>query len=321
MLKKRNFYKGINLGGWLSQCDYSLERLNGFITEEDFKIISDWNADHVRIPFDYNILEDADGNYIESGFQRLERAVEIAGKYGLNVVLDLHKTAGFSFDYYAESESGFFDSEEYQERFYRLWEKLAERFGKYHETVAFELLNEVTDKSYIESWNRIAGECIRRIRRYAPETLIFVGSYNNNSAETVEALDPPYDENVVYNMHCYEPLIFTHQGAYWTNDIDPEKRLSLSEANCDEEFFEKFFSSAIKKASENNTCLYCGEYGVIDVVDPEEALKWIKCINSVFDKFGIGRCLWTYKEMDFGLSGSHFDTVRSEIIEAALHKE
>ncbi len=28
MLKDSGFYKGINLGGWLSQCDYSEERLN-----------------------------------------------------------------------------------------------------------------------------------------------------------------------------------------------------------------------------------------------------------------------------------------------------
>ncbi len=26
MLKDSGFYKGINLGGWLSQCDYSEER-------------------------------------------------------------------------------------------------------------------------------------------------------------------------------------------------------------------------------------------------------------------------------------------------------
>ena len=39
MLKERGFHRGINLGGWLSQCDYSPERLNGFITEEDFAVI------------------------------------------------------------------------------------------------------------------------------------------------------------------------------------------------------------------------------------------------------------------------------------------
>lgn len=63
------------------------------------------------------------------------------------MILDLHKTYGFSFDE-GESESGFFESEELQERFFRLWEEIAKRFGKYHDCVAFELLNEVTNKEY-----------------------------------------------------------------------------------------------------------------------------------------------------------------------------
>ena len=40
MLKENGFYRGVNLGGWLSQCDYSEERLNSFITEDDFRQIA-----------------------------------------------------------------------------------------------------------------------------------------------------------------------------------------------------------------------------------------------------------------------------------------
>lgn len=38
----------------------------------------------------------------------------------------------------------------------------------------------------------------------------------------------------------------------------------------------------MEKAKENGTTLSCGEYGVIDRADPEDALKWFKVINSVF---------------------------------------
>lgn len=145
MLKEKGFYKGINFGGWLSQCDYSEEHMNNFIKDEDYAVAANWGADHIRIPFDYNILENNDGSFNENGFARIDKAVENCRKNGLNLVLDLHKTAGFSFDYYSESESGFFDSAEYQERFYRLWEEMARRYGKMSENVVFELLNEVTD--------------------------------------------------------------------------------------------------------------------------------------------------------------------------------
>ena len=52
MLKEMGFYKGVNLGGWFSQCDYSRERLDNFITEKDFAQIAAWGFDHVRIPID-----------------------------------------------------------------------------------------------------------------------------------------------------------------------------------------------------------------------------------------------------------------------------
>ena len=54
-MQKYGFYKGINLGGWFSQCDYSDERLDNFITEPDFEKVASWGADHVRIPVDYNV--------------------------------------------------------------------------------------------------------------------------------------------------------------------------------------------------------------------------------------------------------------------------
>lgn len=314
MLKSKGFYKGINFGGWFSQCDYSKERLDNFITEADFAKVSEWGADHVRIPVDYNIFENNDGSYKEDGFARLDRIFALCEKYNLNAVLDLHKTAGFSFDDYGESESGFFENEQLQERFYRLWEEFAKRYGNLSDRVAFELLNEVTDREFIGTWNIISRRCIERIRAYAPDTIILVGSYDNNSAPAVPELDKPFDDKVVYNFHCYEPLKFTHQGAYWTNKIKQEDRFTFEESNITPEFFEELFAPAIEAAKRNNTTLYCGEYGVIEVVPPEEALKWFRCINSVFEKHGISRSVWSYKEMDFGISDSRLDGVRNELL-------
>ncbi|MBO4524470.1 cellulase family glycosylhydrolase [Ruminococcus sp.] len=314
MRKINGFNKGVNFGGWLSQCNYEKEHLDTFITEKDFEIAASWGVDHVRVPFDYNILENKDGTYNNDGFAYLDMAIEASKKNGLNVILDLHKTAGFSFDYYGEDESGFFDSKEYQERFYRLWEELARRFGSMTSNVAFELLNEVTDAEFIDTWNSIVRECISRIRKIAPDILILVGSYHNNSADTVQFLDEPFDKNVIYNMHCYEPLKFTHQGAYWTTAIIPEERIPFEESVTSPEYFEQLFSTAIAKAEEYGSSLYCGEYGCIDVVSPEDTIKWYKAINSVFEKHGIGRAAWNYKAMDFGLSDERLNNVHNELI-------
>ena len=314
MLKEMGFGRGVNLGGWMSQCDYSEERLNHFITEEDIRRIASWGLDHVRLPVDYNVLENDEGTaWREDGFRRVDQAVAWCRKHGLNLVIDLHKTAGFSFDE-GEAETGFFASEACQERFYRLWERIAEQCGGDPEHVAFELLNEVTDPAFMDTWNRVAGICIRRIRAIAPKHLILVGGYHNNSAHAVPALDPPADDRVIYNFHCYEPLAFTHQGAPWVRSLDQSVRLSIGEAGMEEDYFDRLFAPAIEAAKKNGTELYCGEYGVIDRARPEDALEWFRRIHDAFERHGIARCAWSYRQMDFGLSDERLDCIRDRLL-------
>ncbi len=331
------FQKGIDLGGWFSQCDHTEARYDTFITAADFAVIRSWGCDHVRLPIDYELLEDKYGAPREQGYERLEQAIGWARENGLNVVLDLHKTAGFSFDP-GEQEAGFFENGKYQERFYALWERIAQRFGQYAGMLAFELLNEVTEREYGPVWNRIAAACVRRIRAYAPETKILIGGYWHNSAAAVKDLPEPFDENIVYNFHCYEPLIFTHQGAAWIAGMDTEFRIGINatvgemreatktqcdmeftgdladDKNIDENYFEKLFKDAIKTADEKDVYLYCGEYGVIEKADPAEQLKWMQMISNVFNTHGIGRAVWSYKEMDFGIIDSRLDAVRSKLL-------
>ena len=315
MLKERGFYKGVNLGGWLSQCDYSAERLDGFITGPDFAQIAAWGFDHVRIPIDYNVLQNEDGSMKPEGLARIDGALALCEKHGLNAVLDLHKTQGFCFDK-AEREDGFFESKAQQEKFYAIWECFAARYGQKHDHVMFELLNEVTEKEYLPAWKRVSRACVRRIRALAPEMYVLLGSYCWNSARTLPELDPPYDDHVIYNFHFYEPHTFTHQGAYWMDEsFDKARRVSYAESGVSEAWIEDFLAPAFEKAAQEGCELYCGEYGVIDVVPPEEALGWFRDLHAVFERHGVARSLWSYKQMDFGLSDARLDGVRDELLE------
>ena len=333
------YLHGVNLGGWLSQCDHTKKRYDTFITEEDFATIRSWGMDHVRVPVDYELVEDADGNYIEEGFGYISKAIEWAKKNGLHMILDLHKTFGYSFDL-GYGESGFFDNEAYQERFYRLWEEFAKRYGSDVENVVFELLNEVTSKDYSDTWNRVSTTCIGRIRKIAPDIRIIIGGYYNNSIEALVDLAAPVDDKVVYTFHCYEPLIFTHQGADWIPTMDPAFRIPVTatfgemaeasermvgentaglenyppETVLSAEFFIDFLAEAAEAAEKRGVPLYCGEYGVIDRSKPEEALIWYRLIHQAFEHYGIGRAAWSYRQMDFGLSDARMDAVRPELV-------
>ena len=338
MKELKGYMKGVDLGGWLSQGSYDRAHLESFITEKDIETIAGWKLDHVRIPVDYNIFENDDGSLKNDGIEFVDKAAEWCGKYGLNIVLDVHKTFGFSF-YSGDGETGFFDSAELQERFYRLWERLSQRYGKYSDRMAFELLNEVTDKAYSGKWNAIARNTIEMIRKYAPDTLIFLGSYWNNSVDALKDLDAPYDDKIVYNFHCYDPFLFTHQGAAWVDEMpvdfrinypgdikeyrtkiaeigltDIQDYLDVPDTGFDKSYFERRFANAVKLCEERGVALYCGEYGVIDRADPQQILNWYKDINSAFVKFGIGRATWNYKEKDFGLTDERMKPVIDELI-------
>ena len=338
MKELKGYMKGVDLGGWLSQGSYDREHLESFITEKDIETIAGWGLDHVRVPVDYNIFETDDGTLKNDGIEFVDKAVEWCGKYGLNIVLDVHKTFGFSF-YSGDNENGFFDNPELQERFYRLWERLSQRYGKYSDRMTFELLNEVTDQAYSDKWNAIARKTIEMIRSYAPDTLIFIGGYWNNSVDALKDLEAPYDDKIVYNFHCYDPFLFTHQAAYWVDEMREDFRidypgdikeyrekaveldltriqdyLDIPDTGFDAGYFERRFENAVKLCEERGVALYCGEYGVIDRADPQQILNWYKDINSAFVKFGIGRCTWNYKEKDFGLTDERMKPIIGELV-------
>ncbi|MBO4461786.1 MAG: cellulase family glycosylhydrolase [Lachnospiraceae bacterium] len=340
MRELKGYKQGVNLGGWYSQCDYSEDRLDNFIVESDFERIAKWGFDHVRLPIDYNIVIKSDGQLIEDGFNRIEKVIKWCVEYGLNVVLDLHKTLGYSFDE-GENESGFFTSPEYQEIFYAFWNEMIRRFGKYEKNVMFELLNEVTDKEYLTSWINIYKHAISLIRETLPNIKILVGSYWYNSVWTVKDLEGPFDENTVLSFHCYDPQLFTHQRAYWQKMMPadfvteyPVKYGFLKEKSqeiygnsemfegFDEneiigpKFFEHIFESAINTAEKFDVPLYCGEYGVIDKADIESTLRWYRDIHAVLKKHNIGHALWSYREMDFGLTDTRMDSIRDDIIKS-----
>lgn len=335
----KGYNHGINLGGWLSQAELTKEHMDTFITESDLEEIKELGADHVRLPLDYSVIETEDGNEKPEGYVYIDNCIEWCEKNGLNLILDLHKTAGYIFDDF-ENCKGFFEDEALQTRFINLWDRLAKRYGKYSDRIAFELLNEVVDANMKEIWNDIAQRAIEKVRENAPDTWILIGGTRNNSIVSISELRAPYDNRIVFNFHCYEPLIFTHQAAYWVKGMSPDFRVSypktmgeyekLSKEQiggyysdlisgyetmlCDKEFFVRYFSEAVEIAKKYDVPLYCGEYGVIDQADTEGTLNWFKDIHAAFEECNIGRAVWSYKKMDFGITDAHYADIKDELV-------
>ena len=93
MRKFIGFESGVNLGGWLSQCDHTKLRYDTFIGEQDIQIISNWGMDHVRVPIDYELIQKDNGDFIEEGFTYIDRCIEWCKKYHLKINYNNNESA------------------------------------------------------------------------------------------------------------------------------------------------------------------------------------------------------------------------------------
>lgn len=333
-----NLKRGVNLGGFLSQCEHNEEHYKCFILEEDIKRISEWGLDHVRLPIDCEVVETEDGSIKPSGYVYIDNVVNWCKKYGLNVILDLHKAYGYDFNDAGDLEkNNLFSSEYLKERFVKLWDTISSRYAGY-DNVAFELLNEVVETENAELWNQLIKRTVSAIRKNAPVAPIVYGGIQWNSAGTLKYLDIPEDNNIIFTFHFYEPLVFTHQKAYWVKNMDMVNDVPYPETmefyrekskplgnqgqaavvakseHMGPEFLSEMVSEAVRAADIAGVEIYCGEYGVIDRAPIQDTLRWFKDVDDVFRKYDIGCAVWNYKEKDYGIVGPHYDEIRDELL-------
>ncbi|MCI5606890.1 MAG: cellulase family glycosylhydrolase [Treponema sp.] len=328
--------QGINLGGWFSQTPPDETHYNEFITIKDIEWIASHNFDHIRLPVDYDFLETQDCQPVEAHYELIKKVIYWCKAYNLKLVLDLHKAYGYDFN--TDSKKGntlLFSDKEAKKRFISLWKTIAEHFKSY-DFVAFELLNQVVNLEYASAWDKLAQKTTKQIRKIAKNNTIIYGGVLWNSAETIGLLSRPKDKNVMFTFHYYEPLLFTHQRAEWiTNMPDFEvlypdnaefyqinsvpigvQAKSIFSYRNKEKIAKYFHSDLILKAFRysNDICipLYCGEFGVIDKAPVESTLNWFKDVISVLKSYGIGYAVWNYKDMNFGISGSHYTKLIDE---------
>ena len=338
MMTETSYQAGANLGGWISQYgEYDRDHFERFIVEEDIENIASWGMDHVRLPVDYPVLVDDDGNYSEVGFSYIDDCLDWCDTHDLDLVLDLHEAPGYSFS--TLEENRLFDEEELQDRFVDLWATMAERYSSEGDNLAFELLNEVVEPTS-DRWNALAHRTIDAIRDVDSDRYVVYGGNNYNSVDELEAIELMEDDDrIVYTFHFYEPFLFTHQFASWsavTSAYDQEVQYPGEYPNLaafleehpeyadgyeafvgttlDANSISRELQPALDFVEETGKSLYCGEYGVIDDAPIESRINWYRDVVDVLNANGIGRACWSYKEMNFGLVDRNGDVVSDEIV-------
>ncbi len=349
-----DFHKGINIGGWLSQYEFVLDQpftdtefnvhLDSFITEADLKQIASWGFDHVRLPLSGYFLFDRETLQLnKKPLYYIDQCISWCKNNNLNLILDLHDLWGNVYGA-MDTPMPLLTDSILQSYFFGFWERLAEHCKEVTGIqLMFELFNEVSDASgYL--WGRMYKEVIKRIRKIDSERLILVGSNCQNSVAYLTQLDLAADPFVVYNFHYYDPQVFTHQKAHFSEDLskynrtvtypgdisdfvqflkeNPEYQMKYSlvgeETKNDKALMDRLLKNAVDFVQYSGCQLYCGEFGVIDSAPPEEAVKWIKDFLSVLEINRIGHAMWNYKALDFGLIDRQGDVVSEFLLNAII---
>jgi len=320
--------RGINIGGWLSQIDAiqgkDPEKFSGidkhmetFIGSGDFANVKSWGFDHVRVPVDSYLFFTDDDVPVESRFVNLDRAVEYAKQSGLKLILDLHECPGHDFSEVTKSpvQKLFSGDDTYVKKTEKIWAYLADRYAQ-NDHVLFETLNEPVAPT-AEIWNNVKDRLCREIRHHAPNSTIITGSNMWNWPNTFDSLTPFDDDNVIYSVHFYEPVLFTHQKAPWIEN--PEIReertypgdygagfvrkygLTLSVGVWDKQRIAKEFAPVNAFRKKYNASVICNEFGVYAPVELQSQLRWYDDLLSVLRDMEIGFSCWNYKNLDFGI--------------------
>ncbi len=316
------FNKGVNLTSWF-QAGNAKEIQFTKYTKRDFVNIKSLGCDVIRLPINLHLMTNGKPNYtLDPLFiQFLDQAVNWAEELDLHLILDNH-----SFD------PDFNTSQNIGDVLIPVWRQMAEHFKNRSNKIYYEILNEPHDISNT-LWSGIQLNVINAIREIDSVHTIVVGPSNWNSYTDLKFLPIYPDSNLIYTFHFYDPFIFTHQGASWTNPsmvslANIPFPYSASEMPSFPEvlngtWIQSLFNnyknggtiSEVKKLidiatlfqQQRNVPIFCGEFGVyIPNSNYDDRVEWYRIVREYFEEKGIAWTIFDYQG-GFGLFNNDSD--------------
>lgn len=279
--------------------------LDYILAEEDIRFIRQCGANVVRLPINYRHLEDdgKPGQWLEAGFERLDRAVQWCAQHSLYVILDLHAVQGWqSTDWHCDNSNApalFWAHPYFQDRFVALWRELARRYKGNATIAGYDVMNEPLSRPIGQqpNWdciNQVYRRVVQAIRAIDPDHIVFLEG--DVYASRFDGLREPFADNLVYSGHAYSPAGFgpgpypgVCNGKFW--DRQEQGRSFMRH-------------QALAFAEKHNVPLWMGEFGAVYNGPSAENPDRLRALDDQIDAFeecGAHWTMWTYK--DVGVMG------------------
>lgn len=320
-----NLSRGINLSHWFAQSmnGYGVDHLARFVTRPDIARIAAAGFTHVRLGIEPDAVFAPSGapKLNETVTARLLEALAMITSEKLGIVLDMHPV-GASKDRYQSSEGA--------DRLVANWVLLARRLAPIApDQLALEILNEPEPLNR-ETWWALQERIVVALREVAPKRQLVVNAGGWSGAEDLTKREPYRHDGLIYTIHHYAPLLFTHQAADWTWDVagrikdlawpiapemaesasaaaasSPSDRAILQDQIARGQFTEALLLAPLTQLaawseSHGKLPIYVGEMGVFRGAPREARLRWLAASRRAFASHGWGWALWD-NSADFGL--------------------
>jgi endoglucanase len=273
------------------------EFLDGFFGEADAALLASIGCNCVRIPVNYRHFEDdaAPGNFIEAGFDRLDRVIALLARHGIYSVIDLHALPGRQNEHWHSDNPShvalFWRHREFQDRVVRLWEEFARRYADRPEVAGFNPINEPSDeggKVLAPFYARLEAA----IRAIDSRHILFLDG-NRYGSDFSFMAGTEISPNTVYAVHDYALPGLVGEATDYPGTARGEY--------YDRDMLERTFVRRTRFMRDTGTPIWIGEFGPVYPTDEEWRFRIVRDQLEIYRDHGASWSLWTYK--DIGLQG------------------
>ena len=305
--------RGVNINNWFQYGSALV------ITQADVDLLKNSGFTCIRVPVapQYLLPRWATPAKIATNLQKLDAAIDLFLNAGISVTLDFQADADYVSYYWATPAA--------PQELVSTWRMLATRYSNRNpDLLFFEVMNEPTTAWTQAQWDAEQLQVLAVIHQVAPQHTVLVAPTNWSGLNALLAMTPYADPNVIYVMHDYNPVTFTHQGATWTDragipnlrnvpypihapDLEalidhttdsnvPPLLQRYQAEDWNAERIEWDIQRAAAWAREWHVRLVVNEFGVYKAFSPPESrARWISDMQAALSKYGLGWAMWDYQ--------------------------
>ena len=314
--------RGINISDWAARLpELPTERLKVDLAK-DVALIKAMGFRHVRFMIGDETLADKDTPTVLNAEKtsRFDAALDLLLEAALAVIIDFSPAD--------ELKKAVEKDDAAVAKFVGMWRVMAKHLARRDPGMVFlEVMNEPVIRD-TQRWNVVQKKALAAMREEVPQHTLIATAPEWSEIYLLEKVDVVADGNVIYNIHCYEPVRFTHQNAPWVGEwvkgllnapypSSPEAvarvldglpdaaarqlMIKYGEENWNAAKIEEVIAEGAAWAAKHGVHLTCNEFGVYRKAPAADRNRCIEDTRKALEKHAIGWSMWDYAT-EFGVA-------------------